>query len=424
MDLRDKKNLVLVLGSFYPFPSAIGEIAAFFADFLKDDYKISVICIQKADKKASGLFWKNTEVYALTQTRLRWTQLAEEKSQKSKSPFKKMFYRLIRDFMRGIGKIQSTFFYIDNCYWYSKKAKKQLDKLNSKNRIDAVISLSSPIESHFASRKFKKENPDVRWVAYFGDPFVNPQFKKNIFISMKTLERIQSDIIENADYALMTEEIYEKWNPKHAHCGKKTAALPYILKEDIFKNSSCSEINFDSSNIHVVYAGAFYKDIRNPEYALKVFDAATRRSDIMLHLFSQGNCGDTVEKYSQKSGGKIINHGIVSKEELLSIYKKADALLNIGNSTDAYNPSKVFEYISTCKPIISFYQNGLVSNELSRYPFAVQIGFDGDIDADAEKIISFCSSTLNQSVDFAELENLFHEHTAKSIKNKLEIALK
>lgn len=424
MELRDKKNLAMVLGSFYPLPSAIGENAAFFADLLKDDYKISVICIQRADKKASGMFWKNAEVYTLTQTRLRWSQIADEKSRKAESSFKKLFYRLICDSLRGIGKIQSTFFYIDNCYWYSRKAKKQLDKLNEKNKIDAVISFSSPIESHFASRKFRKENPDVRWVAYFGDPFANPQFRKNIFVSMKTLENIQNSIVESADYVLMTDEIYKKWNGKYVHCGEKTASLPYVLKKDIFRNSSCTEIDFDSSKIHVVYAGAFYKDIRNPEYALKVFDKATKKSEIVLHLFSQGNCGDIIEKYSRKSGGKIIDHGTVSKEELLSVYEKADILLNIGNSTDAYNPSKVFEYISTCKPIISFYQNNLVSNELSGYPSAVQLAFDGDIDADAQKIISFCNSNRGKSVDFSELEILFSEHVAENIKDKLEIALK
>ena len=44
------------------------------------------------------------------------------------------------------------------------------------------------------------------------------------------------------------------------------------------------------------------------------------------------------------------------KEDIIRIYQEADILVNIGNSIDNQMPSKIFEYISTGKPILNFYK--------------------------------------------------------------------
>ena len=56
--------------------------------------------------------------------------------------------------------------------------------------------------------------------------------------------------------------------------------------------------------------------------------------------------------------------GRVSHTVAIQYMSEADFLLNIGNSISSMVPSKIFEYISTGKPIISIYSN---INDSSQY---------------------------------------------------------
>lgn len=56
---------------------------------------------------------------------------------------------------------------------------------------------------------------------------------------------------------------------------------------------------YDNENVHCVYAGIFYRDIRNSEFMLKVF-SALKEDHIFLHQYSEGY-DELVNKYSANS---------------------------------------------------------------------------------------------------------------------------
>ncbi len=66
----------------------------------------------------------------------------------------------------------------------------------------------------------------------------------------------------------------------------------------------------------------------------------------------------SLTKYVKKAGGRIIKHGLVDTNEIKTVLADADILVNVGNAVAEVKPSKTFEYISTGKPIVNFYQKG------------------------------------------------------------------
>ena len=59
---------------------------------------------------------------------------------------------------------------------------------------------------------------------------------------------------------------------------------------------------------------------------------------------------------------------------------EADVLINIGSSVDTMVPSKIFEYMATGKPIISFFRHDTEPSihYLGHYPLTLLIKEDWD----------------------------------------------
>ena len=93
--------------------------------------------------------------------------------------------------------------------------------------------------------------------------------------------------------------------------------------------------------------------------------------------------------------------------------------MNVGNSVAEFKPSKVFEYISTGKPIINFYYPGLQDEELAKYPLALQVEMSGDVSAQKKKICAFIDSVYKKRLDKSEIEEIYHRHTKENVSKIL-----
>jgi hypothetical protein len=68
-----------------------------------------------------------------------------------------------------------------------------------------------------------------------------------------------------------------------------------------------------------------------------------------------GNCGRILNRYQSNYPNNIINHGYIESDTALEKIVQGDILLSIGNTDISLIPSKIYEYMSTGKPIIHFY---------------------------------------------------------------------
>lgn len=404
-----KKNLVIIAGTCYPIPSANGALALKCAQYLKNEYDISVISIRKCDTKLpDSIISDDVTIHALGRFRLDWWYKHKKIAFESKG-LKKHLYKASAFLARLCGKIDSTFFHIDNMWWYKKSAYKLLEKINQKRKIDAIISFCLPIESHLAALELKKRHSDILWASYWADDFAVKSNMRNLFISQDKLKQIESEVLSKSDIVFSTEELAAAL--KAYSCEDKLCPIPYIINSSILHNPHQPKTN---DRITCIFMGNFYSKIRNPEYMLKVFSHA-QLNDVRLLMYIGGDCNSIVEKYASSSSN-IEFHDFIPKEQLEAVAAGSDILINIDNYNCSGKPSKLYELISYRKPILNFgYSDDL--GELESYPCKLQISMDEAVDIAAAKIKEFISCALNiKTVTPEQIESAYEKHTEDYVK--------
>jgi hypothetical protein len=110
---------------------------------------------------------------------------------------------------------------------------------------------------------------------------------------------------------------------------------------------------------------------------------------------------------------------VVDSLEIKKVYASADFLVNLGNSILEFKPSKTFEYISTGKPIIHFYRNGIIDEDLMRYPFSLQVDARVEVCINKNKINEFIFQNRDKILNEKEICDRFYKYSSTNIKNIL-----
>ena len=407
-----KKELVILAGNCFPVCSATGSIAIDFAKYLMLEYHINMIVIEQEGFHYDNTKIKEIDVYSIINWRLRWAQKSKKKRDTTKGWISKI-YNVLYQLARVIGRIQATFFTINNNAWYTSKAYKQLKKINQEKNISAILTCAAPHEAHYAGYKFKMEYPKIKWVSYWGDLLASRTNNVNLFISMRRLGLIERSICNASDYIMTTEENYSVLQNRVSN-KVKIKALPYTLNQSVL--DSYNEKSVDScDNATIIYMGAFYKEIRNPEYFLNLFSNID--SDYRLLLFSSGNCESIVERYVRKSKGKIKSLGQIPKEKLIEELKKATFLINIENKMKHSNPSKLLELISYGKPIIDFSFSEEPCETLIRYPYYLNVNMNNDIASNMKRVENFIKTNRTSRIELGTIQSLYENNLESNIKN-------
>lgn len=164
--------------------------------------------------------------------------------------------------------------------------------------------------------------------------------------------------------------------------------------------------------IHCAYLGMLYPGLRPPEKAVQVI-AGQKTPGVLFDFY--GTRQDLIEKAPayEKAKEQIRMHGPVSSEEAEKARARADVMVNIDNTSITQVPSKLFEYISTGKPIINFYfaEESSVLEYLSRYPKALNINLNGDLDRAAEEMTLFLTTVDGSRIPFEAIEKAYEENT-------------
>ena len=413
------KHLVLVVGIYYPQPSPTGKCAKDYVSLLKDKYNVDVIYIQSGLEKIYGRNVGNETLYGLSNWRLWLETWFLERSKKTANKFLNNILLLGVLIMKVIGRLQSMVLFPNNLRWFYKEAYKTLCRIHKENPIDVVFTVNSPFSAHLAGDLFKKKYPNVKWVTYTVDPFyVSHKIGRVWNWNRNKAFLAEACFLKSADTNFLSEEVYENSKELYEEIGYKTFSLPYLMPT--IERWSDNKI-FDSSKINLVYAGRFYKDIRNPEFLLKTI-LLTQNKDIVLHLYSASDCEDVINEYVEKSAGKIIRHPLVTHQEIQKVLLSADILVSVGNSVPEFKPSKIFEYIVTGRPIINFYQNGLIDNVLARHPLVLQVDMQKSLLANSE-FEEFCYAVKGRIIPQSNLESIYEKYSEQSIKKILSLRL-
>ena len=409
-----KKNIVVITLGYYPDMSPVSAVIDKYIQVLKGRYHFHIIALptrlnfDRFNDPDIDIYYMNNYMRPLL---LKY----DERYKGNPTLIDKMIFHSlrVRSFLMGLKEPYSSL------KWMKKAAYDLLESISKTVKIDAVVSVSGLfLYLHEAACKFKEKNPQVKWITFVTDPisFSSSDYKrfrineKRRFLSSYNKEK---EIYDSADYNIFTENLYVDAVEKFHQSQNKTFQFKFVL-ENI--QSECSDVSVrKSGSIRLLYAGALYKVIRNPEYMLSVI---SKVPNIQLDMFVRSfECMDILKKY--ESDTIIIHDGVDIKKYREMICNEYDILINIGNNCKNQLPSKTLELLSSGRPIINFYYYKDSQYEMiDKYPLGLNIGRE---DADAKtKVELFCNKMCGKQLTFEEVEQLYPDYSLENQKQILE----
>ena len=391
----EKKHLAILCGVFFPNPSATGQCVKRFSRLLSEEFDIDIICLSNDYSICDVELEQGIHIHTISCHRM-----SVESHSKG----------LCKSFLHLIGCINIKTLLLGNMNWYRKAALRKLEELHQVKSFDAVFSVCSPFAAHLAAKDFKLLHPSIRWCGYTVDPYSSKNRIRPIWCSYNRLVEYENKTLCAMDSALLSEEVFKN-RPEIFNGTTYSEKLPYLLPDTVLMNNNDF---FENTCINCVYAGSFYRDIRNPEYMLKIFSSIDN-SLIKLHLFCSG-CEEIIRKYADNKS--IVVHPRIPAEDISLVYQSADFLVNIGNTSTEFVPSKTFEYISTGKPIIDFFYDGFPNEALFKYPLCCHLQINDNSKND-QTLLDFIKNNSNKCVSIEEIEKIYSNHSRNSIHSIL-----
>lgn len=292
-----------------------------------------------------------------------------------------------------------------------------LRKINKANNIDIIIPLCFPFESIVASNEFIKSHKSISVFPYLIDKFSYSQtiYRTKINKKIKLNRNLALEIKElNKSTGVLSTYNWKEIYNKQLKIKLYSIYLPLIDSKGIYNKMP------DEQDIHyqIFFAGSLSKQMRpignTMQIMKKIFETDPDMS-VKVLFYVKGNLNkelNSVAKYKWFSMKFNQTLDRANEEERSSKF-----LLSIGNIDIQQVPSKIFEYITTLKPIIHVYQNDNdpVISILRKYPNSCLLdGTDhSDSDKEAEKLRHFINSPLKK----VNIEDIMQEYIYADFTN-------
>ena len=279
-------------------------------------------------------------------------------------------------------------------------------------RIDTVVCVHLPSESLLVGRRIKEHYPGVYLCAYQLDTLSGGNLPRFIPQNYTRKRRIAW---ERYLFQPMDRIILMRASMKHHLCySSHEAWLDKAVYGDIplfvpVLNSPVRKC--DDGNVRIAFTGTMSEALRTPYHILDVFERL-KRYHVNLIIAGVNHC--RINNFESYASVEVTELGLIEHERVLELLDDADVLLNIGNINTALIPSKLFEYLSYGKPIITTYWSDADTSlpYLKNYPLALRLDERGlDLNEQAAMVECFFDYCLGKNVDVMQLAELFCENS-------------
>lgn len=283
-----------------------------------------------------------------------------------------------------------------------------------------IIASYTPLEAVVAAAKVKEKYGNKVEISYYSADTLSNELGESGILSMEHRRncgiRWEEKLFSIYDKILIMEchkehyfsEIYKPYISK-----MKIVNFPLFVK---FEGMETQYGNSD--RISFVYAGMFYRILRNPQYMCDCLLHLGAYEKIEVDILGSGDCDDIIEQAVEKSKGFLTFHGMQPHETVMEYLAKTDVLLSIGNAESPMAPSKIYEYMSTGKPIVHIYSydKDPCLDPLKRYGNALLIK-EGEENA-VERIQHFLKN--RKKLSYEDVKSIFLTSTPKYTVDILE----
>lgn len=391
------KKILILTADFVPYSTATTNCILPLIKELKKKYLIEIVTAKRNEKdceieKLDGIIIYRIPNIAL----LKYNKINSLSYVNKKEKIKKILNKLFI-YLRYNYKFEGF-----EAGFNNKENRKFLNRLIEKEKYDFVLSISNPITNHLIIKKIRQKMK-FNWLIYEFDPIGYHSSPGNNLPSYINL-LIERSILKKCDSILLTNEIYhENMNNSLKKFIYKMHAIDFAL---IAKLDSPE--NLDMLKGKCIFLGNLNDITRNPSYAIEVFN------NMQMPFLT------LMTNYSGKSLKQIKNNTYIKTkkfkphDEAIQEMLSSDILISIGNNVINQMPSKIFEYISSGKPIVHFYKRAddPTINYLIKYPMSLLIDEKNTNILEAQKMINdFYSSYSGKKIPFDQIESIYSKNT-------------
>lgn len=304
---------------------------------------------------------------------------------------------------------------------YTRRIYKLARLICINNEIDCIIPVYTQIDTLIAAKRIKQEFPDIKYIPYFLDSLsggYGPKICSRKWVIKRGL-CWENKLLPLADKIIMmksSESHHAKYSINRSYYNK-IAFLDLPLYIPKINKTTNKEGFISKKVITFLYIGTIPAHIRSPRYFLELF-YAIKDSRFKLIIVGTSTCEEYLQNMAKKDK-RIQLMPFVSHEKALQMMGEADILVNLGNNNPKMTPSKIFEYMSFGKPIIS---TAPIPNEpsvcyLKKYPKSLIIEENLNLEENQAKLLTFLN--LIDGIECSMLNEVFYLNTPQAFVDNL-----
>lgn len=303
---------------------------------------------------------------------------------------------------------------------YARRLEAEAERICREGSVDCLIPVYTQLEALAAAKSLKNRHPELRYVPWFLDS-LSGGYGLRVFTPEQNRNRglaWERKLLDTADAVLVMESSrrhHETYSAGESYYGRlRYFDLPLLRRrvpgpETPLMGSGCRKL---------VYVGTLPRGIRSPEYLLAVL----RHLDAGYHLWFIGDRDCAVLNAAARTEPRIHVMGPVDHHTALGYEAQADILVNLGSRNPSMTPSKIFEYMSFGKPILSLSASPAdpCREYLCRYPLALNLEEGEDPALSAARLTEFAEKTAGACVAEALIRSRFSRNTPEDLCAFLE----
>ncbi|MFV0530848.1 MAG: glycosyltransferase [Flavobacteriales bacterium] len=254
--------------------------------------------------------------------------------------------------------VRGNFFIPDARVFWVKPSIQFLKKYVAENHFDAFVTTGPPHSLHLIGLGLKKEFPNLKWIADYRDPWTEISYYQHLKLTKNSDQKhraLEHGVFRNADITLATSYTDAK------NFAKKGANAVCITNGLEAPKSPKGTLTYIQKKFRLSYVGVL-EQLRNPEVLWEVLDDLVQENEEFKNDFELKFVGRIDEKILTKIENSelknsVENLGYLSHNEAFLEMQNSDLLLITNFSQESSKgiiPGKIFEYLSTGNPIISF----------------------------------------------------------------------
>jgi hypothetical protein len=410
------KKVLVVAGTYYPDSMATIGITQRFAEALaqKDEYEVTAFAARSYSYAKPSYDEYHNKVKIIDRDDI-------NKRNTLSLSIRDLCYRIFK----RISKVTNGRTKLYKNLYYSMQEHDIADRITrliQQDSYDELVTVALPFRIHTIGSIAKKHNPKIHWTAISFDPYA--------FDEVTNKDRKDECIREEQKTLKYCDKIMFLSQFKNDYVNSILSSkivyfeLPNIRPLEY--NKDLPSVQYDDKRINCVFLGNLYLIQRHPQFLFELFHSFHNDS---ITLYIVGDLidipSDYIDTWKGKLGKRLVLAGRVPQEVAINSMFYADVLINVGHSTTNQCPSKILDYMSVGKPILSISKidNCTSLPLLNQYSLALTLyekdGIKSEIVDRCEQFMVSCKKEkLNCS--FEVVSSLFSDFTMDEMIKRFE----